>query len=254
MMYTNTINSFIDLALKKVVTLKQDPSSLFIGAMMAGAYIGFGVILIFSVSQEVATEYQKLVMGLTFAIALTLVVFAGSELFTGHIMYMTLGCLDGKTTIGDLINIWIVVWVGNFVGSIGLCALFFLTGDLAYLAATESLLQKIAISKMNSSAIELLSKGALCNTLVCLALWASARVNSDTTKCIIIFWCLLAFIASGYEHSVANMTLLTLSLIGDHTESISMGGLFFNLFFVTLGNIIGGAGFVAYGYWKADGR
>ena len=253
-MYTNTINSFVDLAVKKVSTLRQNPLSLFIGSMMAGAYIGLGVILIFNVVVGITPEYQKLIMGCTFGVALTLVVFAGSELFTGHTMYMTLGCLDGKTNTLDLFRVWSLVWLGNFAGSIALCALFFLTGDVNTLAATGSLLQEIATTKMNSPAIALLAKGALCNTLVCLALWASARAKSDTAKCIIIFWCLLAFIASGYEHSIANMSLLTLALIADHSTSVTIGGLFYNLFWVTLGNIIGGAGFVAYGYWKASDR
>src|SRR5438552_2010037 len=88
----------------------------------------------------------------------------------------------------------------------------------------------------------------LCNWLVCLAIWMSARVNSDSAKCIVIFWCLLAFIASGFEHSVANMTLLGLSLVGNHPATVSVGGFGWNLLWVTLGNIVGGAVFVAGAY------
>jgi len=253
-MYTNTIHTFARLALKKTSNLQQNPLSFFIGAMMAGAYVGVGIILIFNLASTISPEYQKLIMGCTFGIALTLVLFAGSELFTGHTMYMTFGWLKKQTNLGDLSKIWAVSWLGNLAGSVFLCLIFYLSGGLESLAGTDSLLHKIAVAKIDSTAVELLAKGALCNTLVCLALWSSARVDSDTAKCIVIFWCLLAFIASGFEHSVANMTLLTSALIADGGSQITITGLSFNLFWVSLGNIIGGAGFVAFGYWKANGH
>lgn len=252
-MYSHTIDAFAALAQKKSSLLKNKPMSFLIGAIMAGVYVGLGVILIFSLALDIPPDYLKLVMGCSFGIALTLIVFAGSELFTGHTMYMTLGLLEGRTSRYDLAYSWSMSWFGNFLGSIGLCLLFYLGGSVDIIGGSDSLLQKIATSKMNSPAIELFIRGALCNTLVCLALWASARTDSDSAKCIIIFWCLFAFIASGYEHSVANMTLLTLALVAEHSEQVTIGGLFYNLFWVTLGNILGGAGFVAYGYWKANG-
>ena len=101
---------------------------------------------------------------------------------------------------------------------------------------------------MNDSALALFARAILCNWLVCLAIWMSARVNSDSAKCIVIFWCLLAFIASGFEHSVANMTLLGLSLVGNHPATVSVGGFAWNMLWVTLGNIVGGAVFVAGAY------
>ncbi len=224
-----------------------------LGAIMAGAYVGLGIILIFSVGTDLAPAHQKLVMGSAFGIALTLVVFAGSELFTGHTMYMTLGYLNSKTNWGDLALVWAMSWIGNFLGSVALALLFLLGGGLENIAGTGSLLQKVAAYKMNAAPLELIAKGVLCNWLVCLALWASARVDSDSAKCIIIFWCLFAFIASGYEHSVANMTLLTLALLGEHNSMVTFSGLVFNLHYVTIGNIIGGALFVALAYWKSQG-
>ena len=95
----------------------------------------------------------------------------------------------------------------------------------------------------------LLALFVLCNWLVCLALWMSARVDSDIAKCAVIFWCLLAFIASGFEHSVANMTLLGLALAGHHPETVSIAGFAWNLGWVTLGNVIGGALFVGGAYY-----
>jgi nitrite transporter NirC len=105
---------------------------------------------------------------------------------------------------------------------------------------------------MNAPALELTARAILCNWLVCLAIWTSARMTNDTAKCIAIFWCLYAFIASGFEHSVANMTLLSIALLSEHPPTVSLGGLGWNLLWVTLGNAISGAGMMGLGYWAAS--
>ena len=94
----------------------------------------------------------------------------------------------------------------------------------------------------------------LCNWLVCLALWMSARTTNDMAQCLLIFWCLFAFVASGFEHSVANMTVFAIALLGNHPDSITVGGAFYNLVWVTLGNIIAGVVFVAAGYVLSAGN
>lgn len=190
-------------------------------------------------------------MGLTFGIALTLVVIAGSELFTGNTMYMTFGWLQGKTGASELLRVWGYSWLGNVVGSIVLALLFTLGGGGELFGSGSVLLQKVASYKMNSPALELFTRGILCNWLVCLALWMSARVSSDSGKCIVIFWCAFAFIASGFEHSIANVSVLSLALLAEHGADISVNGMIHNIFWVTLGNIIGGAGFMGLGYWYA---
>ncbi len=96
-------------------------------------------------------------------------------------------------------------------------------------------------------------KGVLCNWLVCLAIWMAIRVEG-AAKFIAIWWCLLAFIASGYEHSVANMTLLALSWFGHHSEAYTLSGIGHNLLWVTLGNTLSGAVFMGLGYWYATPR
>ena len=106
-----------------------------------------------------------------------------------------------------------------------------------------------AAGKRTAGFIPLLTRGMLCNTLVCLAVWCGFRAKSDAGKLLMIFWCLLAFFATGFEHSIANMTLLTLALINNGgNEAISMGGYCFNLIVVTLGNMIGAILFVALPY------
>lgn len=116
-------------------------------------------------------------------------------------------------------------------------------------ADPHGLLQQIAAAKMNAPLGVLLARAVLCNWLVCLAVWMSAKVDSDTARCIVIWWCLFAFIACGFEHSVANMTLLSLALLGAHGAQISVSGLAHNLLWVSLGNVVVGALFVASAYW-----
>src|SRR3990172_7691266 len=214
-MYAETLEYFAKLASAKVAALKRNPAGFFIGSMMAGAYVGFGIILIFIVGSTAAPAYQKLVMGTSFGIALTLVVFAGSELFTGHTLYMPLGWLKKTVGAGDVLGLWSFVWLGNLAGSAGLAALFVLGGAAGTVGEPTSFLHKTAAAKMSAPAIELLARAILCNWLVTLALWMSARTQNDVAKAIVIFWALFAFIASGFEHSVANMTLFSIALIGE---------------------------------------
>ena len=250
-MYQDTIDHFAASARSKADMLSERPLAFLVGSLMAGAYVGIGIILIFSVGGTLDPALQELVMGVSFGIALTLVVFAGSELFTGHTMTMVFGKLKENTTWGDLAKVWTVSWIFNLVGSVGLAALFVAGGGGGLLSDGAPFLNKVAAFKMNSSIPELLARATLCNWLVCLALWMSARTRSDATKAIAIFWCLFAFIASGFEHSVANMTLLSVALLGDHPDTVSVGGMAYNLLWVTIGNIIGGSGFMGLGYWLA---
>lgn len=248
-MYAETIDGFTKAAEKKLAAMRQHPGGFFVSSMMAGAYVGIGIILIFTLGSQVPPEFQKLVMGATFGIALTLVVIAGAELFTGHTMFMALRGYRGMGTVLDVGASWGMTWIGNLAGALGLVALFALGGGGGLLASPDTLVMKVAAAKMNAPALSLFARAILCNWLVCLALWMSARVNSDSAKCIVIFWCLLAFIANGFEHSVANMTLLGLALAGNHPESVSVAGFAWNLAWVSFGNAIGGAVFVAGAYY-----
>lgn len=251
-MYDATLSSFADLIAAKSAYAKRSPIGFFVSSALAGAYVGLGIILIFSLGDTVPPEWRKLVMGVSFGIALTLVAVAGAELFTGYMMFGTIGVAKRRISAGTLGRLGATTWVANLAGSAALAGLFALGGG-GGLLRTDSLVQTIATAKMNAPAIELFARAVLCNWLVCLALWMGARVKDDTAKCIVIFWCLFAFIASGFEHSVANMTLLSIALIGQHPETVSLAGMAHNLVWVTLGNIVGGAGFVAGAYLVANG-
>jgi len=248
-MYLETVDHFADVAVKRSDYLRRAPLGFWISSMMAGAYVGLGIILIFSVGSDADPAYRALIMGASFGIALTLVVFAGSDLFTGHTMFMPLGLLRRRIGWSELASAWVISWLGNLVGA-GLLALLFVAGGGgAVLHSKSGLLLSVAAAKMTAPAGALFARAILCNWLVCLALWMSARMTSDSAKCIAIFWCLFAFIGSGYEHSVANMTLLAIALLGDHPDAVSVPGMLHNLLWVTLGNIVAGAGIMGVGYW-----
>jgi nitrite transporter len=248
-MYLDTVDALANTAVAKAEFLKRSPGGFFVSSMMAGAFVGLGIILIFSLGSDVDPAYRAIIMGATFGVALTLVIFAGSDLFTGHTMFMTHGVLRGRTSLGDLAACWSVSWIGNLVGCIALALVFVWGGGGAMLHSKSQFLMTVAAGKENAGVLSLVARATLCNWLVCLAIWTSARTTNDAAKCILIWWCLFAFVGSGYEHSIANMTLLLIALLGDHPETVTWSGLGYNLFWVTIGNIIAGAGIMGVGYW-----
>ncbi|HKW52183.1 MAG TPA: nitrite transporter NirC [Stellaceae bacterium] len=251
-MYLETVENFASVAAKRSAFLRTSPIGFWISAMMAGAYIGLGIILIFSVGSDADPAYRALIMGCSFGIALTLVVFAGSDLFTGHTMFMPMGLLSGRVGWGDLASVWVMSWLGNLVGAGLLAALFVLGGGGAVLHSKSGFLMTVAAAKMSAPPLALFARAILCNWLVCLALWMAARMTSEAAKCIAIFWCLFAFIGSGFEHSVANMTLFSIALLSEHPDTISLTGMAHNLLWVTLGNMVSGALIMGVGYWSAS--
>ena len=251
-MYVETLDHFAALAEKKAAIVRRFPLAFLAGSMMAGAYVGLGIILIFSVCATIDPAWKRLVMGTSFGIALTLVVFAGAELFTGHTMSMPMGWLRKRVGAADVAAAWALSWIGNLAGAAALAWIFHAGGGGALLSDGAPLLHKAAAAKMSAPAGELFARAVLCNWLVCLALWMSARTSSDAARLGVIFWCLFAFIASGYEHSVANMTLFSIALLGEHPDAINLAGMAHNLLWVTLGNALAGSVFMAAGYWFAS--
>lgn len=245
-----TIDIFANTAVFKVNQLKNSKSKYITLAMLAGFFVGLGIILIFTIGGLLAPAQfvgTKIVMGVSFGIALSLVIMAGADLFTGNNMIMTIGTMMKKTSWIETIHVWIYSYFGNFAGSVLVAVLFFYSG-LAE-GDTAEFITGTASAKMNAPFMELLVRGILCNILVCLAVWCSVKLKDETAKLIMIFWCLFAFITSGFEHSVANMTLLSISLMVPHPETVSLAGMAANLIPVSIGNIIGGTIFIGAAYW-----
>lgn len=182
----------------------------------------------------------KIMMGVSFAIALSLVVMTGSELFTGNNMVMTADTLNKGTSTKDLLRVWAYSFVGNLLGSLLVAGLFVGTG-LVNKGAVMEFFATTSLAKASLPFMDLFFRGVLCNILVCVAVMCSFRTNDDTAKLIIIFMCLFAFITSGFEHSVANMTIFGVALFSSAIKGATLMGAIYNLFVVTLGNIAGGA-------------
>jgi len=240
---------FAENAVEKLDYAKRNPIGFLILTIMAGAYVGVGIALILTVGNDVDPSSRKLVMGALFGITLTLIVFAGAELFSGRIMFMTFAFFYKKMTAFAVVKDWFICWWGNLLGAMALSILVVAGNGGGWVGEEASLVHQIADAKMNSSVLELLARAMLCNWLICLAIWMAAKTKDDTAKCILIFWCLFAFVAAGFEHSIANMTVFTISLLTTHPESVSVVGGAYNLAWVSVGNVIGGAGFIGVAYY-----
>lgn len=239
------------LALKKIDFMEQSRIRYLVLSALAGIYVGFGILLVFSIGAPFAAQnpsFVKLIMGASFGVALTLVIFAGSELFTGNNMVCLIGGMSRRKIWDKVFAIFFYSYVGNLAGSLFLAFLAVKSGIFSTSPQSEFVLKAVEM-KMNLGFTELFIRGILCNWLVCLAVWTSARTTNDMAKIALIFWCLFAFVGSGFEHSVANMTLLGIGMFLPHPETISINGFIWNQSIVTLGNIIGGGIFVGLAYW-----
>ncbi len=228
----------------KSALLGRSVGRYLLASALAGFYVGLGILLIFTVAGELApagVPGVKIFMGLFFGIALSLVIMAGSELFTGNNMIMTVGVMEKRSRWSELARVWVFSYLGNLLGALLLAWLFVRTGFAT--GGTGAFFAKASAVKMSAPFWELFVRGILCNILVCLAVLCSIKLKEETAKLIMIFWCLFAFITCGYEHSVANMTLLAVGILepGADPEKVNVLGMVNNLVPVTLGNILGGA-------------
>ncbi len=238
-MYKDDITATAKSAATKYSLLANNPFGYIVSSVLAGIFIGFGVLLIFTISGLLnGLPSVKIIMGAAFSVALSLVVIAGAELFTGNNMVMAVGIKEKTVTVGNAIKLWIVCFIGNWIGAIILSLIFIGTG--LGNGATGEAIAAAAAAKMSVAFLPLLLRGVLCNMLVCLAVWCATRCKSEAAKLIMVFWCLFAFNVIGLEHSIANMTTLTIALIKPFEAAVSVGGYFYNIFVVALGNMIGG--------------
>jgi len=243
--------------------------SAFILAITAGAFIALGgIYFTFATSQIIVTRpFTQIIGGMVFSMGLILVVIAGAELFTGnHLAIMSLA--SRKITVSKLLRNWILVYVGNFLGSVATAAILYMSKawtNNGYQFGIRAMM--IASHKVSLGFVEAFFLGILCNSLVCLALWLAASGKKVSDKVLAIIFPISAFVAIGFEHSVANMYFLTFSLmikddpmllsamktagITVDMSNIDYIGLLNNLVPVTLGNIVGGCLFVGLVYWLA---
>jgi len=252
-MYRDTIEKYATAGAQKAQMVRVHLVSFLIGSALAGIYIGFGDIFMFTVGAHADPSWARLLMGVVFASSLTISVFAGAEVFTGTTMYMPFAVLRGESGLLDLLLVWIACWFGNLFGGSLLAILLQMSGGGVLLTDGSSGFFAVAAAKVVAPGAELFVRGLLCNWLVCLATWMCGRTENDAAKIALIFWPNAIIIACGFEHSVANMFIFALALIAEHQETITLSGAMHNLLWVTLGNIGGGL-MVALAYWLQEKR
>ncbi len=248
-MHNETLEKLTNAAKSKINLLNKSKLKYLTSAAFAGLYIGIGIILIFTIGGLLSASdspMTKIMMGVSFAIALSLVIMTGTELFTGNNLVMAAGALNKGVTIRDTLKVWIYSYVGNLLGSLLVAGLFVGSG-LVNKGVVMEFFATTAAAKSSAPFMALVFRGILCNILVCVAVLCSARTNSDSAKLIIIFMCLFAFITSGFEHSIANMTVFGVALLSPTIQTVTIASAAYNLVAVTIGNIIGGALFMGAG-------
>ena len=239
-------------AVTKSLATRNIPKYL-LSAMFAGAYVGIAVVLLVSVTAPIAASgsgFAKIVGASVFGIALTLVVFAGGELFTGNAMVMLQGWWSRLVRPREVGVVWALSLFGNIVGSLIFALVVHASGVMA--GPGEKLIATMTAAKDAAAGPQLFWRAVLCNALVCLALWMAARAVTDGAKLAVLWWALLAFIGSGFEHSIANATLFGLGAL---EGSVGWSALARNLAWTVPGNIVGGGIVIGVGYaWLGHQR
>ncbi|MGX9353293.1 formate/nitrite transporter family protein [Shimia sp. W99] len=214
-------------------------------AVLAGVFIGFGGAAFTMVMTGVDPGFgpARFLGGSVFSLGLILVIVGGAELFTGNAL-MTMAAVDRRISPAQLLRNWGLVFLGNAIGSLALAGAMAATGLLD--GPMGDTAQAIGRAKTSLSPLEALMRGVLCNALVCLAVWLTFAARTAAGKILAILWPISAFVLLGFEHSVANMYLLPQAMLAG--AAIAPSAVFSNLLWVTLGNILGGAGGVALAY------
>jgi formate transporter len=255
---------------------------MFTLSILAGAFISLGAVFATTVSAgsmavtlpdgtaafSTGLPYGivRVLAGLVFCLGLILVVVGGAELFTGNNL-IVMAWASGKVTGRALLRNWLIVYVGNFVGAVGTAILMFLSRQHTFGSASVGITAlKTAVAKCDLEFGQALVLGILCNALVCMAVWLTFSARSTMDKIAAIIFPITAFVAAGFEHSIANMYFIPYALfikgfdaefmasIGDKVPRLdSLTWINFivdNLIPVTIGNVVGGAVLVAAVYWS----
>lgn len=244
------------------IKVSSPPGRSFLLAVMAGLFIATGAACMLVVKSDSSLGFasSQILGGVVFSVGLVLVVVAGAELFTGNNL-MAIGCLSGRYGAERLVGSWLTVYAVNFVGSL-LLVLILAGANFAGLngGAVGVAAASVAASKASLSPMAAFCRGIMCNVLVCLAVWMSFAGHTVVDKFLACVMPVMGFVASGYEHCVANMFFLPYGLLvqalglGGGAPAVSLAGACSNLLCVTLGNLVGGAILVGCGYWLAYRR
>lgn len=246
----------------------RDEIALFILGLLAGAFIALGAVfmtVVLTGAGELPWGVVRLLAGMTFSLGLIMVIVGGAELFTGDSL-MIVACASRRITPGALLRAWALVYLGNICGAVGTAALVFLAGQHGFAGgAVGKTALGIASAKAALPTVQLFFLAVLCNVLVCLAVWMSFGARSISDKVLVIVPPVAAFVAAGFEHSIANMYLLPYALaikawagpefwaaIGQDAAAYSgltVANTLHNIVVATIGNLVGGSLMVGAIYW-----
>lgn len=246
----------------------RDTLALIVLGILAGAFIAFGaafMTVVLTGASELPWGVARLLAGFVFSLGLILVIVGGAELFTGDSL-MIVSCASQRITLRALLRAWSLVYVGNVVGAVGTAALVFLAGQHLFGdGAVGKTALVIASTKAALPTTQLFFLAVLCNVLVCLAVWMSFGAQNSADKVMVIIPPVTAFVAAGFEHSIANLYLLPLALaikdwagpdfwalIGQSPSAypeLTAGGAVHNIAVATIGNLVGGSLMVGAVYW-----
>ena len=226
--------------------------------ILAGAFIGLGALYFNIVASDASLGFaaKRVLGGVCFSLGLLLVVVAGAELFTGNNL-LAMAWAEGKISTGEVLRNWIVVCLSNFVGAAGLALMVWLSGHLSMNdGAVGRSVIATAAAKASLPLIEAFYRGILCNLLVCMAVWMSLAGRSVFDKAVAIVFPISAFVAAGFEHSIANMYIFPLAMLQQASDPVQVPGaalidlphMLANLGVVIAGNIFGGSVLVALVY------
>ncbi len=246
----------------------RDALALVVLGVLAGAFIAMGAIfmtVVLTGAETLPWGVARLLAGLVFSLGLILVIVGGAELFTGDSL-MIVACASRRITLPALLRAWSLVYVGNIIGAVGTAALVFLSGQHAFGGgALGRTALTIAAAKAALPTVQLFFLAVLCNVLVCLAVWMSFGAKSTTDRVMVIVPPIAAFVAAGFEHSIANLYFLPyalaikawagpelLSVIGQGAAAyagLTASAALHNVVVATVGNLVGGSLMVGAVYW-----
>lgn len=227
-------------------------------SVLAGAFVGLGALFFTLVKSDATLGYAtaQVLGGAVFSLGLLLVVVAGAELFTGNNL-LAMAWADGQISTRELLRNWVLVCCGNLLGAAGLALLVFLSGHTELNGgAIGQQAVRIALAKQELPLLQAFFRGVLCNVLVCMAVWMAMAGRSVTDKAVAIVFPITAFVAAGFEHSIANMYFFPLAMLVQQSGGLPAGaalltweGMLGNLLPVIAGNLLGGSVLVGLSYY-----
>lgn len=232
------VEKLANAAKGKITLLNSNFLKYFLRAVMAGFFIDVAMIysnVVGNVFSKTMPEWGKFLGALVFSIAVLLICLVGGELFTGNNLVMAFGAYDKKVTWGDAGKVWLVSYIGNFVGCLILALIFVGAGA----SGTQDYFAGFIGNKLSIPVPQMFLRAVLCNFFVCLGVLCGIKLKSESGKFLMIVMCISGFVVSGFEHCIANMGIFVTAYC--LVPGLSLGAMLKSMVIVTIGNMIGGA-------------